>query len=409
MLSERKIYYWIPLSVEVCALYNSILIRYGIRYLYLFFLILGLLFLFRRKILCKFKPYFFSIALYIVSVILSSIIFLLSQATLSIIMGMIIYIFPLLYWLLYDERKVAFYFPQLILGLKYPILVIAILGIIQFYFSPGLFGLINLSGPVDPSVLKATSDVFPNWMIYLRATSILASPQVFGLFMVLYGVSFFIYAKKRTLNSILIAIYLFAGAHSGNKSFFLILLLFGGYYILKTAGLKKKVYVLLVASFLLSVVIYFSEEVSFLARIVNMENIADEEKEGRISIYKELLEKTSFWGDGAGTHQALSGEINDEPAESYFLQILVELGVIPFTCFLLIFLLGYIKDKRRINIMLFFIALSMGFVHCFNAFVFFIMWGWFFIFPPSINSSYTHLSNHKKNLYDICNYSSLQC
>lgn len=57
-------------------------------------------------------------------------------------------------------------------------LLIAILGVIQFYVSPGIFGFINLSGPVDPYVLKATSDVFPNWMIYLRATSILSSPQV---------------------------------------------------------------------------------------------------------------------------------------------------------------------------------------------------------------------------------------
>jgi hypothetical protein len=75
MLSERKIYYWIPLLVEVCALYNSILIRYGIRYAYLFFLILGLSLLFRRKVLCKSKIYFFSIVIYIVSVILSSILF----------------------------------------------------------------------------------------------------------------------------------------------------------------------------------------------------------------------------------------------------------------------------------------------------------------------------------------------
>ena len=385
MLSERKIYYWIPLLVEVCALYNSILIRYGIRYAYLFFLILGLSLLFRRKVLCKSKIYFFSIVIYIVSVILSSILFLLSQATISIIMGMIIYTLPLLYWLLYDERKMLLYFPQLILGLKYPVLLIAILGVIQFYVSPGIFGFINLSGPVDPYVLKATSDVFPNWMIYLRATSILSSPQVFGLFMVLYAVSFFLYSKKNALNLILMSIYLFAGAHSGNKSFFLILLLFGGYYILNTRNMKSKIMTLLVSVVLLLVMVYFSDEVSFLSRIVSVENIAGEEKEGRLSVYRELLEKVSFWGDGAGTHQILGGEQSAEATESYFLKILVVLVMISFVCFLLIFLLGYLKDKKSINIMLFFIALSMVFVHCFNAFVFFIMWGWFFILPPSIN------------------------
>lgn len=390
LLSERRIYYWIPLLAEVCALYNSILIKYGIRYSYLLFLIIGLFLLFRRRIGVKSKTYFFSILTYIVSIILTSILFLLSQANVSIIMGMVIYILPLLYWLLYDERKIAYYFPQLILGLKYPVLLIAILGIVQFYVSPGIFGFINLNGPIDPYVLKATSDVFSNWMIYLRATSILASPQVFGLFMILYVISFFFYAKKSTLNLILISIYLFAGAHSGNKSFFLILLLFGGYYISKTGTLKSKMIALFISFCLLSVVFYFSEEVSFLSRIVSMENIAGEEKEGRLSIYKELIEKTSFWGEGAGSHQALNGETSDEPTESYFLQILVELGVIPLICFLLIFLLLYIKDKGRINIMVFFIALSMGFVHCFSAFVFFIMWGWLFVLPPVINANKFH-------------------
>lgn len=164
-------------------------------------------------------------------------------------------------------------------------------------------------------------------------------------------------------------------------------MLFGGYYIWRTGGLKRKIFAVCVAVLLLSVVTYFSEEVSFLSRIVSLENIANEEKEGRLSIYKELLEEVSFIGEGAGTHQTLSGELSDEPAESYFLQILIELGIIPFICFLLIFLFRYIEDARKINIMLFFIALSMIFVHCFNAFVFFIMWGWFFVSPPSISGN----------------------
>ncbi|RGJ46277.1 hypothetical protein DXD58_18615 [Bacteroides sp. D20] len=74
------------------------------------------------------------------------------------------------------------------------------------------------------------------------------------------------------------SIYLFAGAHSGNKSFFLILLLFGGYYILNTRNMKSKIMTLLVSVVLLLVMVYFSDEVSFLSRIVSVENIAGEEK-----------------------------------------------------------------------------------------------------------------------------------
>ena len=73
------------------------------------------------------------------------------------------------------------------MGLKYPVLLVAILGVVQFYISPNLFGIINLSDVVDPYVVKASSDIFSNWVFYLRATSILTSPQVYGLFMVLYA------------------------------------------------------------------------------------------------------------------------------------------------------------------------------------------------------------------------------
>lgn len=397
MLSERKIYYWIPLLTEILALYNSVLIGYGVRYSYLFCIILGVFFFLRKRISCRSKTYFFSIVIYILSVVLSSSLLFLAEFNISIIMGTVIYILPLFYWLLYDDRKISLYFPQIIMGLKYPVLLVAILGIVQFYVSPALFGIINLNDVVDPYVVKASSDTFSNWVFYLRATSILTSPQVYGLFMILYAISFFIYARKSVLNLLILSIYLFAGAHSGNKSFFLILLLYGGYYLMKTGGIKSKICVLFVTISLLSLVIYFADEVSFLSRIISVDNFADEEKEGRLSIYKNLLTDLSFLGEGAGAHMALSGELSDQPAESYFLQVLVELGIIPFISFLSIFVFNYIKNGKKINIMLFFIALSMGFVHCFNGFVFFIMWGWFFIFPPSINGSkHTVLSNYKK-------------
>ena len=397
MLSERKIYFWIPLLTEILALYNSILIGFGVRYSYLFCIILGLLFFLRKRILCKSKTYFFSIAIYVVSVVLSSSLFFLSEFNFSVVMGTVIYILPLFYWLLYDDIKVSLYFPQIIMGLKYPVLLVAILGVVQFYISPNLFGIINLSDVVDPYVVIASSDIFSNWVFYLRATSILTSPQVYGLFMVLYAISFFIYARRSVSNLIILSMYLFAGAHSGNKSFFLILLLYGGYYLMKTGGVKSKIGVLFILISLLLVVIYFADEVSFLSRIISVDNFADEEKEGRLSIYKNLLADLSFLGEGAGAHMALSGELSDQPAESYFLQVLIELGIIPFISFLSIFVFNYIKNGKKINIMLFFIALSMGFVHCFNGFVFFIMWGWFFIFPPSINiGKHTVLSYCKK-------------
>ena len=134
MLSERKIYFWIPLLTEILALYNSILIGFGVRYSYLFCIILGLLFFLRKRILCKSKTYFFSIAIYVVSVVLSSSLFFLSEFNFSVVMGTVIYILPLFYWLLYDDIKVSLYFPQIIMGLKYPVLLVAILGVYNFIF-----------------------------------------------------------------------------------------------------------------------------------------------------------------------------------------------------------------------------------------------------------------------------------
>ena len=337
----------------------------------------------------KNKIYSSFILAYIFSVILSTILFtMINGFSLSIMMGLVIYIFPLLYWQFYDRSKLQVYFPKIILGLRYPVLLIAILGICQFYFSPDIWGLINMNGPVDPYVVKASSDTFSNWIFYLRATSILASPQVFGLFMVLYSLILYSYVKKNTLNNILILIYLFSGAHSGNKSFFLILILYMMYYFIKSGSMHTKIYICIITIFFLALIIYFSEYVTFLDRIVSVENIVDEEQDGRLSVYRELLEDVTFVGTGAGSHMALDGMLSDRPAESYFLQILLELGIMPFFLFLSIFFLNLILNKRKgLNILLVLIALSMIFVHCFNAFIFFLMWACFYITPLDIENS----------------------
>lgn len=57
---------------------------------------------------------------------------------------------------------------------------------------------------------------------------------------------------------------------------------------------------------------------------------------------------------------ALSGELSDQPAESYFLQVLIELGIIPFISFLSIFVFNYIKNGKKINIMLFLLLCPWG-------------------------------------------------
>lgn len=63
---------------------------------------------------------------------------------------------------------------------------------------------------------------------------------------------------------------------------------------MKTGGVKSKIGVLFILISLLLVVIYFADEVSFLSRIISVDNFADEEKEGRLSIYKNLLADLSF-------------------------------------------------------------------------------------------------------------------
>lgn len=387
---EKLKYIWIPILIEFFTLFNSVFIKYGVKYLYMLMFFVGFVSFIRRYIYVRNKVYCSIVFIYILTVFFSSLFnFMIYGFSTNIILGTTIYILPILYWLLYDREKLIIYFPKIVKGLRYPVLVIAILGILQFYVSPGLFGLIDMSGPVDPYVLKASSDTFSNWFLYLRATSILPSPQVFGLFMVLYSILLHTFTDIDKGNKILILIYLFSGAHSGNKSFFLILILYVMYYVYNHGNKIHKIITIITLFLGIVVIISFSEEINFLNRIFNFERIIEEEKQGRLSIYSDLLKNVSFFGSGAGSYMTLEGNLSENPAESYFLQILLELGIIPFLFFSFMLIANYFHKKinRKWNIILILIAISMVFVHCFNAFVFFPMWATFFLLPYDVRKN----------------------
>ena len=75
-----------------------------------------------------------------------------------------------------------------------------------------------------------------------------------------------------------------------------------------------------------------------LSRMLSVERILKEEvEEGeRVSIYRDSIAETSFLGNGIGDKQSRSDQPQADVAESMLLQILNELGVIPFLLFLLI-------------------------------------------------------------------------
>jgi hypothetical protein len=266
------------------------------------------------------------------------------------------------------------------------ILIISFLGIIQFHFSPNLFGLLDQSR--SNNILWASGANTLDYLLFFRSTAIFSSPQVYGLFLILS--IFLVHGNSYIGNWIQkfsIFIIFIGAAHSGNK---MIYVLFFLYLILVfiekffKSGLKAFAYLGLIIPmfFIIFFEITTYYEIGILTRIIDVDQIIDSESEGRLSIYKNIIANHNWIiGEGPGKFSSTmaAGKSNYEVAESFLLQFVLENGIFFFLVF--IFFLVYLCIReftaRRYNNLFFLLAFlgSMIFVHAHTDPVFFIFWG----------------------------------
>ena len=376
----------VPYILFMTTVMNFLFVGIGLSYLYFFVLVFGIysfsLFGFKFS---KNDLYFF-IYIFLYLFYISIQLLLVSDEHLNLIVGGGAYIIFPFFWILFMRFNLNWSFEKFVFNILPIIIGLACLGIIQYHFSPDLFGFLKNS--ISNNILWANESSDLEYILFFRSTSILASPQVYGLFIMLFV---FLIHRNQYINDwlqkISILICFVGAAHSGNKMVYLLFLLYiilifcEKYKISKIKALLNLIVGLFISGIILfELTTYF--EFGILTRIFSLDQIIEEESEGRLSIYLNMLSNSNWiFGEGPGTFStsAAASKDNYKVAESYFLQFLLENGVIFFlilVSFCVFLCLREFKAKR-INNLFFLLAFfcSMIFVHAHTDPVFCIFWG----------------------------------
>lgn len=369
---RRSVFLYLPLLCQLASMFNTVLSRFGISHFYLFIYAIsfGALLFYKND---NRKNTITLPALYIFLLLAIMFVHLINTQSISmILMGTMTYILPVAYWLLYYIKGI-YYVDSIFKSLKIPYAIVAVLAFVQYFISPDLFGLYVADAGQK---LWASNSDFSTYAAYFRATSVFQSAQALGLSMALYCAVFlkYVFNKKKPIDYICVVLYLTSGGLSGSKSFFLVITIFIIYMIF-TSNSKKSVkfsYAVVIIAGI--VALYFYQNTfGFIDRILNVARIADEEQVGRLSTYAYYIGESSLFGAGPGCIQNITGVTKEVVvAESYFLQMLYELGYIPFLIFLIMIIDRFYRSNHKI--IYFLIAISMVYVHIFSSFTFFIFW-----------------------------------
>jgi hypothetical protein len=372
--------YYLPYLIFIIILSNQILNYFGIKYLYVVFMIIGIIGMLisgveKSKNIKYLFIYQYVFILYLLFFIQ---IFVYNNIENSI-RSLLVYTFIMIYWTIYFKKYGIVEFRYLMEKTIPLIYIIAIVGFVQYFYSPNLFGLLDgVSNGID----WAKNVPFTEYSLFFRASSLLGSPQVYGLFMVLSIIM--ILGRHKKKSSIFGIVFLvFAGVLSGNKLFILILLLYA-IYVFINISLKKSL-LILVAIFFSSIFMYnlvlnnTFDNIRVLDRIVSFDEILEQESEdSRIDRYvKIILNSNVVIGDGFGSKTATDENI--KVAESYFFEIYAEVGIFGLLSFMLFLLISFMYAKtslfHNIQIFMLLVILSMFVVHAFNSPIFFLVWG----------------------------------
>jgi hypothetical protein len=365
------------------ALFNPVLIVFGIQYLYVFlnFLVILACITFGLGIDGVRKSIFILVYILSLVVILCISVGLLNGST-DAFVAFGLYCMPLLVWVgVYSSYRPVRYFDifsssLLVSG------VIGYLALLQYFFSPTLFGLI----PIDSNQMKwADGKAFIEYAAFFRATSTLGSPQVLALFCALTLILSVKYKKLLKpkvfyFSALGLAI---GGALSGGKSFFLIVILF--YLMTRFRDFFSRIRTFLMGGAILLIIIYAGQmaidTVPAIDRVFSLEAILEQENsDSRLDKYMYILNETNpLYGNGLGSITNKSTE-GLRAAESYILKIYYEAGIFPFLIFIILCFISLIKSlniSRTDFIIICLTILGMLIVHAFESPVFMIIWGHF--------------------------------
>jgi hypothetical protein len=219
-------------------------------------------------------------------------------------------------------------------------LINAIGGLIQFFYSPNIFGLISnrvYDGGNEHGFTK-------------RAISFLASPQSLSIYLAFCLPLVRYYSVNKLAKIITFLIILFCGVLTGSKAFFVFLFV----YFLLSIDIKKVVLAALIGGLIL--VPFFGERtgvdtfdriLDIPMKIVNLDSYLTFQIWCDYVLYPSSLEETLF-GRGIGVMSTSSQTINNYKilvgsTESFLVQLYFEIGIFGLLLFLFMYTLPPLK------------------------------------------------------------------
>jgi hypothetical protein len=367
--------------VYLSIVMNATLITFGIKYFYLLFIFILVIFLLsarfnvgRMRLLI---PNFIYLFIMLVSLFIT-IVFLDGDENSFLSFGL--YTLPVVIWCLFYSNVNKISYHEVFVSTYFFSCVIGYIGMFQFLVEPTLFGLIPLN---SNALIWAADKSFDEYSGFFRATSVLGSPQVFGLFCALnliLALRFKVFISNKLFYFGLVGLGI-GGALSGNKTFFLIVILYVIITNYKLFFTNYKVFLLLVGvtSIFLAAYQGITKKLPMIERVFSVDvMLKQEQSDGRLDRYVYILQNANpFVGEGLGiiTNQSTDGL---QAAESYFLKIYYETGAFAMLMFLLICFLSYRKAKyhdTRDSLIIALTVLGMVVVHAFDSPAFFLVWG----------------------------------
>lgn len=282
----------------------------------------------------------------------------------------------------YDQKLII----DLLPFIYHMAVLIALLSYVQFFLSPNLWGVLNFSS----SALEwASTQEFEEYSTYFRATSLVGSPQVLGLFCPLIA-AILIHDSRIgfVLKGIYLTILLGASLLTASKASLVLYMILVAILMIRHrgAGANSKLHIgaqlLIVALILiLSILIfYISTYVPIIERVFDLQAAIDQEsRDSRLHRLLVTVTNTNpFIGNGYS--QRLFSDLTGYPAaESYIGKLYFHYGIVPVFALLSVVYwsyknsAGFEQFTSKLIVLLVFVSLWMS--TAFESPVFFPVWG----------------------------------
>ena len=371
--------------VYLSILMNATLTSFNVQYLYVIFIFILITYLLSGRLninsIKLLTPHYAYLLIMFFLLFTTIVLF---DGGVNALLSFGIYTFPILTWSIFYSSVNKISYSKLFVSSYFLSCLIGYIGIFQFFIEPTLFGFIPLN---SNGLIWASGTSFDEYSSFFRATSVLGSPQVFGLFCALnliLALRFKVFISKKLFYFGIVGLGI-GGALSWNKAFFLIVLLYITITHYRLLFTNYKVLLFLLGFTYMFLVKYqdIMEILPLVERIFSPEVILEQalSHDGRLDRYLYALQNSNlFIGEGLGIIENQStGDL--QASESYFLQIYYEAGAFTMFVFLFICSLSYIKARfhdSRDSLIIALIIFGMVVVNAFSSPAFFIIWGYLF-------------------------------